>query len=373
MEKITGIYCIENLINGKKYIGQSVDIYRRWNGYRRSYKRNDKYAIYRAIKKHGFENFRFYIIKECTQDKLNDWERFYIKFFGSNNSKFGYNITKGGDYGNRGIKMSEKAKKLLSDQRKGVKLKPEHVEKIREGTRGRKHSNAISKYRGVFYDKRRNQFVARIWSGGHMISLGQFENELDAAIAFNFKAKELLGNLTVLNEIYGWEKINVYLNRNALNRRINPNKTSKYFGVSFVKDNNNFCAHIGFKGKTYRLGVFDDETGAALAYNQKAIELCGKDAILNEIDYWEELNCVLKKKLKDGRPKKYEGIFYNKEKNKWAVIITKNKERKYFGCYKSEIVAALIYNIEAKKIFEDNAKQNIVLIKECVNGSNVIQ
>ena len=26
----TGIYCIENLINNKKYIGQSVDIINRW-------------------------------------------------------------------------------------------------------------------------------------------------------------------------------------------------------------------------------------------------------------------------------------------------------------------------------------------------------
>ncbi len=34
MEKVCGIYCIENKVNGKKYVGQSIDIYKRWKQHR---------------------------------------------------------------------------------------------------------------------------------------------------------------------------------------------------------------------------------------------------------------------------------------------------------------------------------------------------
>lgn len=66
-----GIYKITNNINGKVYIGQSIDINKRWKEHKyRSQipnKEYDKY-LYRAFRKYGLENFTFEILEECTYE-----------------------------------------------------------------------------------------------------------------------------------------------------------------------------------------------------------------------------------------------------------------------------------------------------------------
>lgn len=67
-----GIYKFTNLVNGKIYIGQSVDIERRLN----EHKRRNEQRIDKAIKKYGFENFNFEIIELCSPDKLDELENY---------------------------------------------------------------------------------------------------------------------------------------------------------------------------------------------------------------------------------------------------------------------------------------------------------
>lgn len=84
----TGIYKIENLLNGKVYIGQSIHIERRWQQHCQ-YSANS--VIAKAIQKYGKENFSFQIIEECDKSSLNQKEAFYIKQFNSLVPN-GYNI-----------------------------------------------------------------------------------------------------------------------------------------------------------------------------------------------------------------------------------------------------------------------------------------
>lgn len=94
------IYIITNLINGKQYIGQSV------NGYKerfrthcfleKGYKNTIPTRIDKAIKKYGSNNFKVELLEQVSFEDRNEKERYYIRKFDTYNN--GYNATEGGDY-----------------------------------------------------------------------------------------------------------------------------------------------------------------------------------------------------------------------------------------------------------------------------------
>lgn len=93
-----GIYKITNKINGKCYIGQAVNIKRRWKSHKEiAFKKNHpgySYPLYQAIRKYGLENFNFEVLEECKKEQLEEKEIFYIAKYDS--YKNGYNQNIGG-------------------------------------------------------------------------------------------------------------------------------------------------------------------------------------------------------------------------------------------------------------------------------------
>lgn len=92
------IYKITNKLNNKSYIGKTtLSINERWKQHCSDYKRrrNEKRPLYSAMEKYGIENFEIEEVEECSFEKVDEREIFWIEFFDTFSN--GYNATRGGD------------------------------------------------------------------------------------------------------------------------------------------------------------------------------------------------------------------------------------------------------------------------------------
>jgi group I intron endonuclease len=89
-----GIYKIENLIDGKVYIGSSVNIFSRKQKHFWMLKKgiHDNSHLQNSYNKIGEDSFVFEVLEECNNDDLIIKENYYIFKYKSNNSEFGYNL-----------------------------------------------------------------------------------------------------------------------------------------------------------------------------------------------------------------------------------------------------------------------------------------
>lgn len=131
------IYLIRNLVNGKGYIGQTINMPSRWRQHINAARRGVDVALYRAIRKHGEQNFTITEVASCDRILLNDLERHYIKFYGTRSILgHGYNETDGGD-GGRGICPSIETRQKQSLAKKGRKLSEDVRRKMSEAHKKR--------------------------------------------------------------------------------------------------------------------------------------------------------------------------------------------------------------------------------------------
>lgn len=79
MSKI-GIYKITSPTN-RVYIGQSIDIDRRFNDYKRLNDIKGQPKIYNSLKKYGWKNHTFEVIEECEIEDLNCRERYWQEYY----------------------------------------------------------------------------------------------------------------------------------------------------------------------------------------------------------------------------------------------------------------------------------------------------
>lgn len=147
------IYKVTNLINGKVYIGQTIDFQRRKRKHLSDARKNDvkdTSIFHRAIRKYGEDSFSWEIIEEVSSEQLDDREKYWIQFFESYiEYNKGYNMTLGGDNAEGLVKWikenPDKARQnALNSLIKAQKINRENPEQTRERLKkARKRSNEV--------------------------------------------------------------------------------------------------------------------------------------------------------------------------------------------------------------------------------------
>ena len=228
---LSGIYCIENTINGKRYVGKGVDVKKRMNQQHKGCK-----LIFSAISFYGKENFNRTILEYCEKERMNDREKYWIKALCSHVSENGYNLSWGGDDFRLGSTVAEEVKQKISNKLMGHPVAPDTKNKISASRIGMK-----------FTDRHReNLSKAKKGKTGHTPSLETRQK---------------------MSESQSGEKHPNYGKKFK-------NKSSDYFGVCKTIIKNKYIywiAQITIDKKCHRIGFYKTEDEAANAYNDYVI------------------------------------------------------------------------------------------------------
>ena len=127
-----GVYKILNIVDGKIYVGSSVDIQRRIKCHMHELRKgthNNKY-LQSAWNKYGENSFEFSVIEEVSDKSiLRDREQYYIQLTNCSNHSIGYNLLNNTNVG-LGVSASDEIKAKIRKACSGEK----------NGNYGRKHT-----------------------------------------------------------------------------------------------------------------------------------------------------------------------------------------------------------------------------------------
>lgn len=214
----SGIYKIENLINGKIYVGKTLHLNKRFKEHLWELKKGKHFNEYlqNSWNKYGEENFKFSILEEVSnKDILYEKELEWILRLKANDSKYGYNSC------------------LPNKDNGGV---GEHSEKSKELMRKKRFISIFGEYNEEEYLKWKQMLIDR----ANRIKLTRKNNS--RVLVFNKDTGEHLYTFNNVKETAEALQLNSKKIVNVLNTAINSYKTGKktrsYKGYKFVYKNN---------------------------------------------------------------------------------------------------------------------------------------
>ncbi len=120
--KISGIYIVKNIINGKRYVGSAINIQKRFCEHQHDliHNNHDNDYLQKAWNKYGKDNFEFSILEKIKNPSLLiEREQHYLDSLQTFDDRYGYNIRKHAE-SNLGLHHSK-----------------ETIEKIRKALKGK--------------------------------------------------------------------------------------------------------------------------------------------------------------------------------------------------------------------------------------------
>lgn len=160
-----GIYKITSPSN-KIYIGQSINIERRFKEYKRVAKRSAGVKIINSLLKYGPEKHIFEIIEECSLEQLNEQEIYWKQYYKS--VEYGLNC----DYFDKGGgPKSEETRRKMSEGGKGKKRSEETKQKMKK-PKTSQHKQNISKSKQNISEETKNKIskskLGKKWTKEHI-------------------------------------------------------------------------------------------------------------------------------------------------------------------------------------------------------------
>lgn len=141
-------------------------------------------------------------------------------------------------------------------------------------------STGSSGFKGVSWDKHKNRWEVHIRVSGAALFLGRYDDEREAAFAYDKAARHYFGEYACTN-FRGSETVSAQEVALSQRQKRAERLTSKYYGVVWQASRNKWAAQISVGGRNKPLGRFTSEEVAARAFDVAAISLRGKGTRLN--------------------------------------------------------------------------------------------
>lgn len=145
MPQVCGVYTITNTLNGKVYVGSSVDVARRFSKHRCLLNRgvHNSRHLQKAWVRYGEAVFVFAVVEVTGRDQRLTREQVWIGATRCCERDFGYNIAPIAGASMQGRKHTEAAREKIAASKRGKKRPPfsdEWCRKLSSNFKGRRHT-----------------------------------------------------------------------------------------------------------------------------------------------------------------------------------------------------------------------------------------